>query len=81
MRFDVASSSTLGEVLAIKPVALHLVCHADYDPYKLQAGHSQDASFFLGLEDAEGALDLLSLDRLKVGSSCAVCLPPPCCRY
>ena len=38
VRFDVASSSTLGEVLAIKPVALHLVCHADYDPYKRNAG-------------------------------------------
>jgi len=65
VRFDVASSAALGEVLAVKPVALHLVCHADYDPFKMQSGQSESASFFLGLEDAEGALDQLSLQRLK----------------
>ena len=65
VRFDVASSSALGEVLATKPVALHLVCHGDFDPNKLRQGLAEEQAFFLGLEDAEGALDLLSLQRLK----------------
>ena len=52
-------------------MALHLVCHADYDPYKRAAGVSEEDAFFLGLEDAEGALDQLSLQRLNalLGSS------------
>ena len=65
VRFDVASSAFLGEALAMRPAALHLVCHADYDPRKRLSGASEEDSFFVGLEDAEGALDPLSLHRLR----------------
>ena len=65
VRFDVASSAFLGEALAMRPAALHLVCHADYDPHKRRSGASEEDSFFVGLEDAEGALDPLSLHRLR----------------
>ena len=37
MRFDVASSSTLGEILALKPLVLHLVCHLG----PIQEGHQE----------------------------------------
>ena len=63
VRFDVASSSTLGEVLAVKPAVVHLVCHADYDPHKLrslrEAGLSDEPAFFLGPQPlVESALRL-----------------------
>ena len=74
VRFDVASSAALGEVLAVKPVALHLVCHADYDPFKMQSGQSESASFFLGLEDAVSTIveGSIRLDELGVDGLSAV---------
>ncbi|KAL1515200.1 hypothetical protein AB1Y20_004261 [Prymnesium parvum] len=75
-RFGAASSATLHEVLALKPTVLHLVCHADFTAQGLKgvgvasngevnASLSDRSSFFLGLEDSEGALDQLSLGRLE----------------
>ena len=61
VRFDVARADSLGEVLASKPVALHLVCHADY-----LAQPQSSSSFFLGLENEKGELDVLQLVRLKL---------------
>ena len=66
VRFDIATAAFLGEMLALKPAALHLVCHADFEPHKREQGASDEEAFFLGLEDADGALDLLDLRRLKV---------------
>ena len=57
LRLDVASASSLAEVLALDPVILHLVCHGDIDP--------SERALFLGFEDSEGALDRLFLSRLE----------------
>ncbi len=64
LRYDVASASSLAEVLALDPVILHLVCHGDMDEKRLADGASAESAFFLGFEDAEGALDQLFLPRL-----------------
>jgi hypothetical protein len=47
VRFDVASSATLGELLGLKPAMLHLVCHADFDQDKLSRGEGEAGAFFL----------------------------------
>ena len=56
----------LSEVLATQPAMLHLVCHADFDSRKLDDGATESEALFLGFEDAESTLDMLSLERLRV---------------
>ena len=65
MRFDVATTEKLSEMLSLRPTILHLVCHAEYDLRKISLGASRQEAFFLGFEDPDGALDQLSLQRLR----------------
>ena len=57
MRFDVATTEKLSEMLSLRPTILHLVCHAEYDLRKISLGASRQEAFFLGFEDPDGALD------------------------